>query len=356
MGVKLPPLSAGSLSGSALPDLVRSTVSAGTLIAGTFALVYAYRKQRIDEAASFRADGEHLSKRYQDGAVQLGHERAAVRLAGVYSISRLADDWPDNRQMCIDLLCAYLRMPYVSMVDNDDEYVVRASLFEVIRQHVQDPDAETSWSRYDFDFSGGTFDGLDLSGGKFYGIVTFQDSRFTGFQRREDGKNFGWFRLRNCVFKTGISFFQARFDQCVVSFDGSKFEAGEVFFGGAEFTDFNLFFRDSSFLGGRIYFGGGKFECSEKAGSRSLGHVWFNGAEFGGSELEFRGFRAIGAIEIEFDSVRMIAGRVDMAGLHLKSGYGTEPKLLVAPSEAVDGVLRMPPDSGRQLEFDLPLR
>ena len=24
----------------------------------------------------------------------------------------LADDWPENRQTCVDVLCAYLRMPY----------------------------------------------------------------------------------------------------------------------------------------------------------------------------------------------------------------------------------------------------
>jgi hypothetical protein len=24
----------------------------------------------------------------------------------------LADDWQDHRQMCVDVLCAYLRMPY----------------------------------------------------------------------------------------------------------------------------------------------------------------------------------------------------------------------------------------------------
>jgi len=26
----------------------------------------------------------------------------------------LADDWPENRQTCVDILCAYLRLPYIS--------------------------------------------------------------------------------------------------------------------------------------------------------------------------------------------------------------------------------------------------
>ena len=59
----------------------------GTLAGGTFASVYAYRKQRVDEAASHRADAEQLSRRYQDAAAQLGHEHAPVRLAGIYAIA-----------------------------------------------------------------------------------------------------------------------------------------------------------------------------------------------------------------------------------------------------------------------------
>jgi hypothetical protein len=30
----------------------------------------------------------------------------------VYALAGLADDWPENRQTCVDVLCAYLRMPY----------------------------------------------------------------------------------------------------------------------------------------------------------------------------------------------------------------------------------------------------
>ncbi|MFD9499878.1 hypothetical protein [Streptomyces sp. NPDC060035] len=34
----------------------------------------------------------------------LGHDQAAVRLAGVYALARLADDWAEQRQVCIDVL------------------------------------------------------------------------------------------------------------------------------------------------------------------------------------------------------------------------------------------------------------
>jgi hypothetical protein len=54
-----------------------------------------------------------LNERFATAAGQLGDDKpAAVRLAGVYAMAGLADDWPKNRQTCVDVLCAYLRMPY----------------------------------------------------------------------------------------------------------------------------------------------------------------------------------------------------------------------------------------------------
>src|ERR1700722_15145163 len=53
------------------------------------------------------------NERFATAADQLGSDKpAAVRLAGVYAMAGLADDWEDNRQTCVDVLCAYLRMPY----------------------------------------------------------------------------------------------------------------------------------------------------------------------------------------------------------------------------------------------------
>ena len=54
-----------------------------------------------------------LNERFATAAEQLGSDKPpAVRLAGVYAMAGLADDWPENRQTCVDVLCAYLRMPY----------------------------------------------------------------------------------------------------------------------------------------------------------------------------------------------------------------------------------------------------
>jgi len=54
-----------------------------------------------------------LNERFATAANQLGSDKpSAVRLAGVYAMAGLADDWQANRQTCVDVLCAYLRMPY----------------------------------------------------------------------------------------------------------------------------------------------------------------------------------------------------------------------------------------------------
>src|SRR5580693_8402934 len=54
-----------------------------------------------------------LNERFATAADQLGNDKpAAVRLAGVYAMAGLVDDWEANRQTCVDVLCAYLQLPY----------------------------------------------------------------------------------------------------------------------------------------------------------------------------------------------------------------------------------------------------
>lgn len=73
---------------------------------------------RVDELdkANQRADAKDFRERYVSASTQLGDDKPMMtRLAGVYAMSNLADDWgmtdPAQRQACIDVLCAYLRAP-----------------------------------------------------------------------------------------------------------------------------------------------------------------------------------------------------------------------------------------------------
>jgi hypothetical protein len=49
-------------------------------------------------------------------AAQVGNMSAAVRMAGAYAMAALADETGETakRQQCIDVPCAYLRLPYQS--------------------------------------------------------------------------------------------------------------------------------------------------------------------------------------------------------------------------------------------------
>lgn len=78
------------------------------------ALVLSNKQHGLDQQRRSDAVGASLRERYTNTAEQLGSNHLAVRLAGIYALAALADDWAkfgseDERQICIDLLCAYLR-------------------------------------------------------------------------------------------------------------------------------------------------------------------------------------------------------------------------------------------------------
>jgi glycerol uptake facilitator-like aquaporin len=53
-----------------------------------------------------------VTETYTKAVEQLGHDEAPVRLGALYSLVSLAQDNPPRRQTVVDVLCAYLRMPY----------------------------------------------------------------------------------------------------------------------------------------------------------------------------------------------------------------------------------------------------
>lgn len=78
------------------------------------ALELSNKQHELDQQRRLDALTTSLRERYAKAAEQLGSSHLAVRLAGIYSLAALADDWAENdnedeRQVCIDLLCAYFR-------------------------------------------------------------------------------------------------------------------------------------------------------------------------------------------------------------------------------------------------------
>lgn len=129
-----------------------------------------------------RAHADALSKRYQDAAIQLGHTSAAVRLAGVYAMALLADDWPQQRQMCIDVLCAYLRLAdrKPTSAEEDGETEVCAAILSLILEHYRVGAPNEGWRKNRLDLHGVTLHDVRLKRLRFEAPVSLRGVRFTG--------------------------------------------------------------------------------------------------------------------------------------------------------------------------------
>ena len=132
-----------------------------------------------------------LNERFATAAGQLGDDKPpTVRMAGVYAMAGLADDWQENRQTCVDVLCGYLRMPFEADPGQDvpeserlafqASREVRLTVIRVITAHLRE-DAAMPWRGLNFDFTGVVFDGGDFSRAQFAGgTVDFSRALFSG--------------------------------------------------------------------------------------------------------------------------------------------------------------------------------
>jgi uncharacterized protein YjbI with pentapeptide repeats len=280
-----------------------------------------------------------LNERFASAAEQLGSDKpAAVRLAGVYAMAGLADDWEANRQTCVDVLCAYLRMPYEPDPGKDSSAAeqlafkssreVRHTVIRVITAHLREH-AATSWQGLYFDFTGVVFDGASFYGARFSGgeveftgarfsdahvyfggaqfcggEVDFSAARFSGgeiwfTEAQFSGAtvSFGlaefsaWVSFDGAEFSGGkVRFYNAEFRSKTVNFSGARFSGGEVSFGKARFSGGEVYFTEAQFSGGRVSFGGARFSGSRVPFARarfSGAEFYFGGAEFTGGEVDF---------------------------------------------------------------------
>jgi hypothetical protein len=222
-----------------------------------------------------------LNERFATSAGELGDESPAVRLAGVHALAGLAEDWEENRQTCVDVLCAYLRLPYDADPGDEGDPAERAAyranrevrhtLIRLIGAHLRDG-AAMSWQGLNFDFTGVVFDGGSFSGARFSGgEVSFRLAEFSG----------GEVSFRQAEFSGAeVSFYAARFCGGTVDFSGARFSGGEVSFRRSVFSSGTVDFDAARFSGGIVTFRHGVF-----SGSR----VDFLRAQFSGGEVNFIG-------------------------------------------------------------------
>jgi hypothetical protein len=272
-----------------------SVAGAGALVA----LVVAYRRQRVSETASGHDRTRVFNERFTAIAAQLGDSSPAVRLAGVHAMAGLADDWVENRQTCIDVLCAYLRLPY-SPYPGDDASAnirlefkanreVRHTVVRVIASHLL-LGVETSWSGLNFDFTDVIFDGGSFAASVFNGNVDFSGAVFiesVSFSRVRFGA-ITWFM--GAKFSGRVSFFACKFGGRRVDFSDAQFAGGTVDFTAATFDAISVSFG-SVFSAGKVIF---------QNASVYRNAIDFHGARFCGSEVFFYDTKLYGDTEIDF--------------------------------------------------------
>ena len=130
-------------------DIIRNSLGILAGLGGLAALVLAvrrqYQKERIDvenqnnqdrshghqillaEDARHDATERRITELQIKAADQLGNDKAPVRLAGLYALERLAHDNLQHRQLVVDIVCAYLRMPHPAFPEPDPRYVDQQS-------------------------------------------------------------------------------------------------------------------------------------------------------------------------------------------------------------------------------------
>jgi uncharacterized protein YjbI with pentapeptide repeats len=250
-------------------DAIRTGLTAGAGVGGGIALLLAARREWLGERGQAHTEDDAAERRitelYTKAADQLGHDKAAVRLAGLYALERLGQSNPDHRQTIVNVLCAYLRMPPPDADsgaaaespearrsrehDSGGESQVRLTAQRILTEHLLVSDApfgSTFWRGMDLDLAGATLVDLDLSWCGF-GTGTFTRARFVGTtafdHARSQNVSFneaefvGDVSFGNAVFSSA-NFFRARFGDMASfkTFESGVLFSGAQFCGAADFT------------------------------------------------------------------------------------------------------------------------
>ncbi len=275
--------------------------TAGTILVGTggaVALLLAARRQRFVELDGTERRITDLQTKAAD---QLGADQAAVRLAGLYALERLAQDNPSHRQTIVDIICGYLRMPYSSPLqpppprrrnsilrthqptstprgaandgvdqgkDPHQEKHVRITAQRILVSHLQPQprdqrgrSANTKyWPNIDLDLSGSTllkFDvrncrirSADFEGAVFVGVTSFDDTVFVKTCTFKDATLTDGALFERTQFKDGASFARAAFWK-TASFESASF-ADTALFTEAKFIHISAFSK-ATFAGHTVF-------------------------------------------------------------------------------------------------------
>ncbi len=318
-----------------------------TAIGAVVALVVNVRKQDLAERIAAQAEAQYaetlvrdresaFTDRFRAASQQLGAAAPPERIAGVYAMAALADDYADRRQQCVDVLCGYLRLPWDPDLDDlaatsttvtdtaadgttiaqtttparrPHDAQVRDTILAVIAAHTRELDAPTRWTDLDFDLRGTHFRNAHLSGCHFAGPVNFAEATFSGKNTTFDG----------ATFSGSASFDDVTFSGETTWFARVRF-LGSVSFARATFSGQTNWFNDSTFSGSASFddvtFSG---ETTWFARVRFLGSVSFARATFATFGVSFARATFAGE-DTSFDRATFTTPRASFAGARVSAG------------------------------------
>ncbi|WP_157239216.1 pentapeptide repeat-containing protein [Catenuloplanes japonicus] len=339
-------------------DGLRAVLSLVAGLGAVVALTVAYRRQRHHETAEQRENTKLFAERFAKAAELLGSAQAAVRLSGVYAMAALADDWKAGRQTCIDVLCAYIRMPYEPPSDTADppsgssdptaqnadrdpreERQVRHTVIRIIRDRLRPSiDKARAWQGHHFDFTGALFDGgdltyidlrdqtlLDFTNATLRGTVDFAHATFSGGTVAFFGTRFsgGMASFFSATLSAGmLRFGDTTLSDAAVDFGYTTISGGTVYFGDVTLSGGSVFFGSAEISGGMVSFGRTKFSGGTvdfSGGKLSGGLLDFGDAVLSGGTVSFRGATFSDGI-VGFGNVTLSGGTVDFRGLTFPGG------------------------------------
>ncbi len=269
-------------------DAVRTGLAAGGGGAAAAGLILAFRRQYHQEVATLLTDRDATERRvtelYAKAAEELGSDKAPVRLAGLYALERLAQENAGQRQTVVNLICAYLRVPFdppslpgsprkrgarlaAKTADRNrdfdsghaEELLVRLAAQKIITDHLYRLELDTSWPRrstpsvptfwpgMELDLSGAVLIDFTLQGK--IRVANFSGTRFIGGANFAHAEFDGHSYFNGARFEGGSGHFYGAWFGLRAVFIGTDFGEEEANFEAATFTGMT-FFRDAKFRGG----------------------------------------------------------------------------------------------------------
>ncbi|MCS7484129.1 pentapeptide repeat-containing protein [Umezawaea endophytica] len=296
--------------------------------------------ERTTAAAEKDAADRRVTELYAKSVENLGSDKAPVRLGVLYALERLAQDNPAQRQTIIDVLCAYLRMPYdppyepanlpspgdvdmltlerhTKMIAEQRERVqereVRLTAQRILASHLR-PDLDDSTGKstnlrfwpgiqrldltgatlIEFDLRGCHIGSAGFTGATFVGTAGFGGAVFTGIARFNEatfasnawftGTKFAGTAGFNKVTFTGDAGFNKAIFANTAGFNESNFTTN-VWFTGAAFAGTAGFsgatFTGTSEFGNSTFSSTAEFNKTTFTGNTQFGRAMFNDVSFG---------------------------------------------------------------------------